>query len=330
MQINCDDPEAFEVIESYGLKVPVIKVFRRGILSEYRGPTSNPEEIRDYLLKDSLPSIHFVTKLDELKRALSSQVNAIILGLFANSGIIQDETEETFSMTPWGQFQQTADSLRGHAVFFASTASDIIEGFQASESDLPIIFMLSDDGEGLLQYTGELLEMNLSEWILRNNSPAMGELSLATSTGELFTTQFFSSRKFKFILLLRSSDIASLALDAMSLSLEEYSTDEDEKGVFSTWRELSLYFKSRAIFAYMVDDGVADVLDFFALRYQTDLPRLVAHDPSTDAKYTSPLLTSLTPQTLKDFVAGVLSGYIKKVIKSEPGSPSSHPSPEVY
>lgn len=47
------------------------------------------------------------------------------------------------------------------------------------------MYMLSEDEEGLLPYQGEILEMNLSEWVLRNSAPSMGELTFAQPAGTL-------------------------------------------------------------------------------------------------------------------------------------------------
>jgi hypothetical protein len=42
----------------------------------------------------------------------------------------------------------------------------------------------SEDGDGgFIKYTGEILEMNLAEWVLRNSAPAMAELSITSSAG---------------------------------------------------------------------------------------------------------------------------------------------------
>lgn len=48
--------------------------------------------------------------------------------------------------------------------------------------------MVSNEGEGIIKYSGEILELNLSEWVLRNSSPAMGELTLASSSGIKYIT----------------------------------------------------------------------------------------------------------------------------------------------
>jgi hypothetical protein len=49
--------------------------------------------------------------------------------------------------------------------------------------DLPAVFMVSNEEEGILKYAGEILELNLSEWVLKNSSPAMGELTVDTTAG---------------------------------------------------------------------------------------------------------------------------------------------------
>jgi hypothetical protein len=40
------------------LTVPCIRVFRKGILGDYRGPETNPAAIAAYLKEDSLVSVH--------------------------------------------------------------------------------------------------------------------------------------------------------------------------------------------------------------------------------------------------------------------------------
>ena len=73
--------------------------------------------------------------------------------------------------------------LSRHAKFYVVTSHDIINDFKLNSNDLPTIYMVSNEGEGIIKYSGEILELNLSEWVLRNSSPAMGELNLASSSG---------------------------------------------------------------------------------------------------------------------------------------------------
>jgi len=181
--------------------------------------------------------------------------------------------------------------------------------------------MISSDGDGMHKYSGEILEMNLSEWVLRNSSPAMGELNLSTpsgefstsnsilhlhpidisplsTTGELYATQFFSSRKLKFILFVSATPLPSAALDH--------------------WRDIAASFTGKAIFSYMTQP-VSDVLDYFEVDMQKDWPMVVAHQPSNDYKYKSTAGIDITSgDALLEFVLGVVTGAVPKVVKSEP------------
>ena len=43
--IDASDPELKERVDAYMLNVPCIRIFRRGIMGDYRGPVINPIEI---------------------------------------------------------------------------------------------------------------------------------------------------------------------------------------------------------------------------------------------------------------------------------------------
>jgi len=63
------------------------------------------------------------------------------------------------------------------------TSPDVTKSLKLTPDDLPAVFMISNEGEGILRYSGEILELNLSEWVLRFSSPAMGELNVDTTQG---------------------------------------------------------------------------------------------------------------------------------------------------
>lgn len=300
--IDGSDPNLKEITDAYSIVTPSIKVFRRGIMAEYRGPLFDVKGMAAYLVEDAQPSVRIVSSLSEMKRSLKTQQKTIVLGFFGKDSMTdEDIVAEGYSVEPWGQFQAAADSLRGHAVFFAVSSEEILQGFQVSASELPVVYLIPEDGEGLLQYTGEILELNLSEWVLRNAAPSMAELSLSTSAGELYATQFFSSKKLKFILFLGSTS---------------------SPRVVDIWRRVSQSFRSKALFSYMADAAVADVVTFFEVDVKTDLPLIVAHSPSADNKFKSNRLDFSDPTELEhilsDFVSGVLKGTIPRIIKSEP------------
>ena len=150
------------------------------------------------------------------------------IGFFNKESIHIDDGIDSYSLDAWGQFQASADTLRGHASLYCISDELIFESFGIDSSAIPVIYLLSEDESGLIQYNGVILEMNLSEWVLRNSSPRMNELSFATSKGEIFATQFFSSRKLKFILIIGS---------------QIYNNDAQISNVISTLNEISELFK---------------------------------------------------------------------------------------
>lgn len=300
-KIDSQEADVKEILDAYGIKTPSIKVFRKGIMTDYRGPFTNNKEMASFILEDSKPSVRVIKTLVEMKKSLQNQISTAVIGFFSENEdmMIEEENAESYSVRPWGQFQAAADSMRGHATFYAASSIEILDGFHIEEHNLPVIYMIAEDGDGLIEYTGEILEINISEWVLRNSAPGVGELSLTSTSGEMYTTQFFSSKKLKFILVVRSIDIS-------------------QTNDFEHWKSMSEAFKGKALFSYMVDEGVADVIDFFGIDLKLDLPVIVAHDPVRDYKYKSQRLTEVSSDEMKEFVAGVVGGYIKKIVKSEP------------
>ena len=57
-KIDGTDSELKELIDAYGISVPSIRVFRRSIMGDYRGPSSggNAKEIADYIMEDAMVS----------------------------------------------------------------------------------------------------------------------------------------------------------------------------------------------------------------------------------------------------------------------------------
>jgi thiol-disulfide isomerase/thioredoxin len=125
--------------------------------------------------------------------------------------------------------------------------------------------------------------------------------------GELYATQFFSSKKLKFILFL-----APLSSGTAGRS------DAAQRAAIERWRELSDTYRSQALFSYMVGAAVPDVLEYFAVEAVRDFPMAVAHDPARDYKYLSASRLPLAGSELQGFVTGVLTGRVSRVIKSEP------------
>lgn len=89
-------------------------------------------------------------------------------------------------------------------------------------------------------------------------------------------------------------------------------------GVLDSWRSLSEVFKGEAIFSYMTQNSVADVVEYFSIDVDKDVPIIAAHQPSTDSKYKSKRLDLTKLEAMQDFVAGVITEKVARVMKSEP------------
>lgn len=235
-----------------------------------------------------------------------------VVGIFSSADL-EEETGDAYSVSSWGQYQAAADSLRGHSTFYATSAEEVISTFSLDpQKDLPAVYLLGDDKNKVIPYRGDILEQSLAEWVLRHSSPPTGELTLASPGGELFATQFFSSRKLKFILFLNSGDGTASAVQA--------------------WLRVADAFSSAALFSYMVDGAVPNVASYFDVDVgslgSSAAPVLVAHDPSHDYRYKAPALPALSQgwgeaeaeaweQALRSFVQGVVNGGVNKMLKSE-------------
>lgn len=304
-KMDIADPEMKEIVDAYRLTGPSIKVFRRGTMVDYRGPYDTAQAIADYIRQDCLPSIQFLKSFVELKKAVRNLSNAMVIGFFGSADVTED-VADMYSMDAWGQFQSAADALRGHVPFFVVTSESVMEEFNVDASSVPAVFLIPenqnrDDGEegGLLKYTGELLEIRLVDWVLRNSPPSVGELSFTNSAGELYATQFFSSKMLKFILFLPPGESSALSEP------------------IAAWKAIAAGYKKKAAFSYIIGDTVPDVLEYFGVVLQSHVPIIVAHNPNRDYKYKSPARIQLTTSSMKSFVHGVLSGEVQHILRSE-------------
>lgn len=295
-KIYAKNYELDELITAYNIQVPSIQIVRRGDLNSYRGSLTS-DDLVSYLSKDSKPPIERISSLKALKSFIKSSNETIVFGLFSESDISED-LETGYSVDNWGQFSAVAEALRGVARFILITSPEVQKKFGATSSDIPSVYLVSKDSEGFMKYHGEIIEMSLSEWILRNCSPTMSELTVATSEGELYASHFFSSRKLKFILFLTPFMV-------------------ENTSALLYWQEIAEMFTEEAIFAYLTQSGVADVVEYFEVDFSKDLPMVAAHMPIGDYKYKSKPVSFDDKTDMLSFVKGVISGKIGKVLKSE-------------
>ena len=259
-----------------------------------------------------------ISTLDELKSVLQSTPVSIapilVVGLFREHEL-QEEVSETYSISAWGQFQAAADSLRGPSRFMASSNAEVLSTFGVIvdadggtgglEDKLPAVYLIAEDRNRVVQFNGDILEQGLAEWVLRYSTPPAAELSLKGPGGEIYATQFFSARKLKFILFLQGGAGAQ---------------QQREDALVSSWLELAEKLKGQALFSFMRGDAVPDVTSYFDVSVPSDVPVIVAHDPGHDWRYKSAKLPSAAAASITvaaDFVADVLRGTARRILKSE-------------
>lgn len=98
--MDADDPEIEEVKLTYSLSTPGIKVFRRGIMSDWRGPFE-ANAIANYIIEDSMPSVKVLSKLEDVKENLLRRNKTIILGFFTELALQEGSGDSGFSSNPW-------------------------------------------------------------------------------------------------------------------------------------------------------------------------------------------------------------------------------------
>lgn len=178
------------------------------------------------------------------------------------------------------------------------TDINLIKEFNLKTSDLPQVFLISNQASnGLIQYQGEILEISLCEWILKNSRPIFGELTFSSVLGELFASQFFSSKILNFILIL----------------------PENNQETIDSWKQISQMFKDQAIFAYFSQISYLDIVNFFDLNASQDFPIIVSYNPLDGSKYKSkPNIDVYDTLSIMSFIQGVIEGKNSKLLNSEP------------
>lgn len=94
--------------------------------------------------------------------------------------------------------------------------------------------------------------------------------------------------------------------------------DLEATDVLQTWQDIADTFVGKAIFSYMTQP-VADVLDYFSINLDRDVPMIAAHQPTSDSRYKSARKLDVADRSsLLEFVAGVISGVVPRVVRSDP------------
>jgi hypothetical protein len=304
-QINSSDPNIDELMSSFGITIPTIKIFRKGAISSWGGPRDSVG-IASHIELEVRPSVTLLPTREAAFAALSSssESRTILVGIFPTDDEDCESTEGAYPGTAaaaarggesamsaemseasdeaWEHFQSTADSLRTACRFLATRSPQVAAllmesaqrsrggAFVGAEEPLeeevgapldgqdtdprllqPRVFLIPPNGDGMLEFPGQILEFSLSEFVLRNTLPPVGELSFSSDDGgEAFVAQFFSTRRLKFILCATAAQLDS-ELSGDNGDGDGDGDDPDDKvSVLQHFMQLRRQFAGLA-FAYM-------------------------------------------------------------------------------
>lgn len=59
------------------------------------------------------PSVQRISTLEEMRRTLSNTQQPVIFSLFPEVDLQEEDSAEGYSISTWGQYQASADALRG-------------------------------------------------------------------------------------------------------------------------------------------------------------------------------------------------------------------------
>lgn len=297
--MDAEDPEVEEVKLTYALKTPGIKVFRRGALSNWRGPLK-AEAIAEYIAADAKHPLVTISSIEEVKKAVSSSKKATILAFFMDERL---DAEGQVDVPFYDELTAVADSLREHVNFIVIKDPELMEDLDVSPSSTPAIILMNarENAPPVLVYSDAMKEGALADWIIKQIQPVVGELAFSTPAAEAFSSSFFSSRRLKFILIVKPSDLIE--------GNQQYNSIE-------VWKEIAEANDKKAIFSYMIDE-IIDVMEYFNVA-ASDLPIIIGHNAKNDFKYISEANLALRPLQIQTFITGVISGKISRVFKSEP------------
>ena len=64
------------------------------------------------------------------------------------------------------------------------SSADVMRNLKLATEDLPVVFMVSKEGEGVVKYPGEIIKSKLCEWALASFAPSMGQLTTTSDWSE--------------------------------------------------------------------------------------------------------------------------------------------------
>jgi hypothetical protein len=307
--------------------VPSVKIFRFGTASDFMGTLEHPEAIAAFISEDSAPAVTEIADIETLQYHFSSiepsSGSLLVIGIFS------DANAHSEGAAPEDHFLYAAQHLRGLAKFVRVTSEHVMEMMSIPALALPTMLVVQGPDGRSNRYSGDFHQNSLVEFVLQFSNPPMQELKTTNSKQEQrYASQFFSSRKLKFLLLLGSSELRPA---------------ENIQHLLQEWVVLSNGFSSDAIFSFAFDNvpSIAGLFQLKPVKVSKDTslwgsifegngvstaesyPVLVAYDPITRSRYKRVLAPSIgescsdSVASMKTFIEEVLAGASPRVFSTE-------------
>jgi len=148
--------------ERFGIKgYPTLKVFRKGVASEYNGPREE-RGIVDYLRKNSGPAAKNIATVQDADTFLTPRDSAIF-GFFKQNSELEKK------------FASVANKLRETFRFATTQSSEVFKHFNI-EGDNQIVIFRKEDNQRVT-FSGSSTESAIENFIYESSIPLVGQLN---------------------------------------------------------------------------------------------------------------------------------------------------------
>jgi len=254
---------------------PTLKIFRRGVASDYQGPRDT-KGIVSYMLKQEGPSAKPLKTIEDAKNFINGPQVSVV-GIFPSK-----------SGSAYDNFLKTADNLREEFKLALITESSIADSLKLGEG----VFVIHNFGETKIAYTGSHSASALGDWINDVSVPTVGEFSKDTQNK-------YKKKNLPILKVYIDVDYKS------NLKRTNYYLNRLKKAAED--KDLS----KKLLFAIVDREDFKDELEQFGLGNKDGVFAIDDHTNNQKFKGTTDFGVENLQKFAKDFIGGKLKSYIK-------------------
>jgi protein disulfide-isomerase A1 len=274
-----DCVEEADLCQSHGIQgYPTLKVYRKGVATDYNGPRK-ADGIISYMIKQSLPAISEVTaaSIEEFKHA----DKIVVLAYLASS-----------TDAPAPEFSATADAHRDDYLFGITTDKDAIEASSVTPPAI-VVYRSFDEHKSDYPYPiSSVTQKDLEDWIAELSIPIIDEVN-----GDNYAVYANSPKP-----------LAYLFLDT---------TQEDKDTHIAALKPIASKYKSHMNFVWIDAIKFADHAKALNLM-EAKWPAFVVQNLEKQLKYPVDQNKDFSAEEAGDWVEQYLAGTLQPQLKSQP------------